>query len=94
MRSAQVRKSATDVSEWYGAISDCINQAYRNFQWPINATYYHDNTIPKEARSIYLLRIIQELEKANYVFNPIFDFIKKTKDQAHVKNEHNPSTTL
>ena len=78
MGSTQSRESATDASEWYGAISDCINQAYRNFQWPTNVTYYRNNTIPTEARSIYLLRIIRELEKANYVFNPIFDFIKKT----------------
>ena len=79
MSSTQGRESATDASEWYGAISDCINQAYRNFQWPTNVTYYRNNTIPTEARNIYLLRIIRELEKANYLFNPIFDFIKKTE---------------
>ena len=78
----QEKADLIDISEWYGAIWDCIDQIYKTFPPMLHTEYSAKSSIGNDARRRYFLHVTQELEKANYSFRPILTFIndiKKTK---------------
>ena len=86
---ASTEESYPDISEWYGAIADCINQARRNFSAVVGDSHLNSDSYAGNARDYWFHIILQELEKANYTFNPILTFINSKEAQSiHTESLH------
>ena len=68
-----------EVSEWYEAISNCLNQVYSGFPLSRPRNYLENNEIPQDARETLLVSLMQVLEKANYIFNQAHMFLDQTE---------------